>query len=508
MKILLINPEVPDTFWSLKNALKFIGKKSSLPPLGLLTVAAMLPEEWDKKLVDMNVNRLRDRDLRWADYVFVTAMLIQQKSVDQVIRRCKKIGTKIVAGGPLFTSLPEDYLHVDHLVLKEAELTLPLFLADLQNGNARKIYNTHEKADLGTTPKPLWSLIHKKKYASMEIQFSRGCPFDCDFCDVTTLFGHKLRTKASAQVVAELENLYVRGWRGNVFFVDDNFIGNKSILKKELLPAITAWMKRRKYPFSFNTQASINLADDEELMDLMVKAGFDCVFVGIETPDEQSLLECNKVQNRNRDLLDCVARIQGSGLQVQAGFILGFDNDNVHVFDNLIQFIQSSGVVTAMVGLLNAPRGTKLYQRLAQEHRLTRPATGDNMDCSINFLPRMGLDQLLAGYRRVVETIYSQPHFCERILTFFKHYQLPRTKRFHLDWSELKAFLRSIWHIGIRGRGRRYYWKLMFWSLRKPRYLHMAVTFSIYGYHFRKIIEAFQNRINALIADQNALPAT
>jgi radical SAM superfamily enzyme YgiQ (UPF0313 family) len=267
-------------------------------------------------------------------------------------------------------------------------------------------------------------------------------------------------------------------------------------------------MKQRKHPFFFNTQASINLADDKELMGLMVEAGFDCVFVGIETPDEKSLLECNKVQNRNRDMLDCVAKIQESGMQVQAGFILGFDSDTANVFDNLIEFIQNSGVVTAMVGLLNAPPGTKLYQRMADEKRLTRARTGDNMDCTINFLPKMGLEKLLAGYRQVVETIYSQPHYCERILTFFKKYQLPGTMRFHLNFSELQALFKSMWHIGIRGEGRRHYWKLLLWSLREPRYLQMAVRFSIYGYHFRKIVGDFQDRINVLLGEHAAVVAT
>jgi len=311
MKILLVNPDIPLTFWSFKNALKFISKKAALPPLGLLTVAAMLPRNWEIKLVDMATTKLRDRDIQWADYVFITAMLIQRKSADHVIERCKRIGTKVVAGGPLFTSLPEKYMHVEHLVLKEAEPTLPQFIRDLHTGSPRQLYNTHEKSNLRETPIPLWDLIDRKKYALMCIQYSRGCPFDCDFCDVTRLFGHRIRLKTTDQVLDELESLYSLGWRDEVFFVDDNFIGNKAHLKTELLPAIIGWMQRRQYPFSFNTQASINLADDEELMELMVKAGFDCVFIGIETPNQDSLTECNKVQNKGRDLVACVKKIQG-----------------------------------------------------------------------------------------------------------------------------------------------------------------------------------------------------
>ena len=491
MKILLINPDVPLTFWSFKNALKFTSRKAVVPPLGLLTVAAMLPRDWETKLVDMTTTKLRDRDIQWADYVFVTAMLIQQKSVDQVIERCKRIGTKVVAGGPLFTSLPEQYVHVDHLVLKEAELTLPLFIRDLQEGVARKVYNTHEKADLHQTPIPQWDLIKMRKYALMGVQYSRGCPFGCDFCDVTTLFGRKIRTKATDQVLEELESLYSHGWRGEVFFVDDNFIGNKKHLKAELLPAIISWMKKRRHPFSFNTQASINLADDEELMALMVQAGFDCVFIGIETPNEDSLSECNKVQNKGRDLVACVKRIQRSGMQVQAGFILGFDSDKPSVFDGLIQFIQQSGVVTAMVGLLNAPRGTELYRRLMTENRLSEAATGDNTDFSMNFVPKMGIEDLLKGYKKVVSTIYSPRKYYERILTFLRDYKPGKNNKARFRFCEIQAFLKSIWRLGIIGKGRLHYWKLIFWSLRRPQYLHIAVTLAICGFHFRTMFEGY-----------------
>jgi len=492
MKILLINPEIPLTFWSFKKALKFISRKAVVPPLGLLTVASILPKEWKTKLVDMTTTRLRDRDIKWADYVFVTAMYIQRKSADQVIERCQKIGKKVVAGGPLFTSIPEQYVHVDHLVLKEAELTLPLFIRDIQNDCPRKVYNTHEKADLCQTPIPLWKLIKMKKYAMMCIQYSRGCPFNCDFCDVTTLFGHKIRTKSIDQVLEELESLYAKGWRDEVFFVDDNFIGNKILLKTKLLPAVIEWMKKRQYPFTFNTQASINLADDEELMDLMVKANFDCVFVGIESPNEESLSECNKVQNKGRDLVACVKKIQRFGMQVQAGFILGFDSDKPSVFDNLIHFIQKSGVVTAMVGLLNAPRGTKLYSRLMNENRLSVEATGDNTDFSMNFIPKMGKEDLLNGYRKVVSTIYSQKNYYNRILTFLKDFKPGKNNKSKYRYCDIKAFVKSIWRLGIIDKGRLSYWKLIFWSLiRKPQHFHLAVTLAICGFHFRSIFESY-----------------
>ncbi len=491
MNILLVNPESPNTFWSLKNALRFISRKAMLPPLGLLTVAAMLPKDWPKRLVDMVTAKLRDRDIRWADYVFITGMYIQRESARNVIDRCKKMGKLVVAGGPLFSSVPEDYTDVDHLVLGEAEVVLPEFLKDLRDGTARRMYRAKEFAEMETSPAPLWDLVDKRQYALTCIQYSRGCPFNCDFCNVTAMLGHRMRTKTKEQILVELERIYSAGWRGPVFVVDDNFIGNKKALKEDVLPAIIAWMEKRKYPFSFNTQASINLADDEELMRLMVDAGFDCVFVGIESADEDSLTECNKVQNKGRDLVNCVKKIQNFGMQVQGGFILGFDSDKSTIFENMIRFIQQSGIVTAMVGLLNAPRGTKLYERLTKENRLLRNATGDNTDFSMNFIPKMNYQDLVTGYKKVVETIYSHKYYYERILTFLKNYHPSQKTRVHFHYYDIKAFFKSIWVLGILNKGRLYYWKLIFWSLRRPQYFHMAVTFIIYGFHYRKVFNSY-----------------
>jgi radical SAM superfamily enzyme YgiQ (UPF0313 family) len=326
----------------------------------------------------------------------------------------------------------------------------------------------------------------------MSLQYSRGCPFNCDFCDVTTLFGHKSRMKSRDQILAELENLFLLGWREEVFFVDDNFIGNKEHLKKEILPTIIGWMEKRKYPFCFNTQASINLADDDELMLSMVHAGFDCVFVGIETPNQDSLTECNKVQNKGRDLIDCVKKIQQSGMEVQGGFILGFDNDKDSIFENLIRFIQNSGIVTAMVGLLNAPKGTKLYNRLMNEKRLINYGSGDNTDFTLNFIPVMDRNDLLQGYRKVVQTIYSHKDYYNRILTFFKNYRPVKRNNGSLSYSDIKTFLKSIWRLGIVHKGRKYYWKLVLRAVRQPQYLDLVCKFAIYGFHFRKMFEGLQ----------------
>ena len=498
MKILLVYPKYPDTFWSFKYALKFISKKASFPPLGLLTVAALLPGYWEKKIVDINVKTLKDRHLQWADYVFISAMSIQAESAREVISRCNAMGVKVVAGGPLFTANHECFPGVDHFVLNEAELTLPVFLEDLEKGQPKHVYTTDQWADIRKTPIPLWELADMKKYASMNIQYSRGCPFDCDFCNITTLYGRSPRTKDKEQLIAELESIYSLGWREGVFFVDDNFIGNKMKLKKEVLPALVEWTRKKKNPFPFNTEASLNLSDDPELMQLMVQAGFDTVFIGIETPNEQSLIECNKFQNKDRDLIACIKRIQQSGLQVQGGFIVGFDNDPVSIFETLIKFIQDSAVVTAMVGLLNAPRGTKLYQRLIKEGRLLKDMTGDQMDLSINFVPKMNYEMLMNGYRKVLNTIYSPHHYYERLRLFLKEYNHLQKTAFHFRFGHLKTLLKSILYLGIIGKERIYFWRLFCWSLfRHPRLFRLALTFMIYGFHFRKVAHRINEKTPA-----------
>lgn len=495
MKVLLVYPEYPNTFWSFKYALKFISKKASYPPLGLLTVAALLPKDWEKRLIDMNATKLNNNDIIWADIVMISAMSIQEKSVRDVIKRCKLFDKKIVAGGPLFTARHEEFDGVDHFILNEGEITIPMFLEDFEKGSLRKIYTSSEWADVTKTPIPLHSLAELDKYAAMNIQYSRGCPFDCDFCDITVLFGRKPRTKEVHQILAELESLYSLGWRGGVFFVDDNFIGNKKKLKEEVLPALISWMEKRRYPFTFSTEASINLADDEELMRLMAKAGFNAVFIGIESPNEESLDECNKNQNKNRDLIECVKKIQRFGFEVQAGFIIGFDNDPPHIFDKLIDFVNKSNIITAMVGLLNAPTNTKLYKRLLSEGRIVKYMTGDNTDFSTNILPKMSLETLIKGYERIVKTLYSPKVFYCRIKNFLSEYEPPQPKFFCFRPEYIKAFFRSIFVLGIFEKERWEYWRLFFWSLfKKPKLFPLYITFAIYGYHFRKVFEQHAKR--------------
>jgi radical SAM superfamily enzyme YgiQ (UPF0313 family) len=489
MNILLVYPKCPDSFWSFTHALKFISKKAAVPPLGLITVSAMLPAGWHKKLVDLNISALETSDIQWADYVFISAMYIQKESVNKVITESKKWDTKIVAGGPLFTQEYPNYPDIDHFILNEAEITLPLFMADLEAGQAKRIYSTEEFADLSKTPVPDFHLLSVKDYAFMNIQVTRGCPFACNFCEITSLLGHKVRMKSTAQIINELDVLYHKiKWRGPVSIVDDNFIGNKKEIKYNLLPAMKEWMKVNGYPFTFNIESSINLADDDELMALLVETGFNSTFIGIETPEENSLNYCNKVQNVNRDLLDSVKKIQQAGIQVSGGFIVGFDSDTSTVFQRQIDFIQKSGIVSAMVGLLNAPRNTKLYQQLEAENRLTTESSGNNTDSSMNFIPKMDYNELQEGYKKIIHNIYSTKPYYKRVRQLLLNYNKLNNGGQKISFSLLKAFLKSLFIIGFVNKGRFEYWKLLIWTLfNKPKLMVEAITYTVYGYHFRTV---------------------
>ncbi len=489
MKILLVYPETPSTFWSFRHALKFIAKKSTEPPLGLLTVAALLPERWEKRLVDMNVTKLKDRHLRWADYVFLSGMNIHIDSFRRVIKRCNELGAKVVAGGPLATTEHQQFLGVDHFVLGEAENIMPQFVDDMKNGEPKPMYSSTEFPDITKAVIPQWELLDRRKYSSMSMQYSRGCPYDCEFCSVTLLNGHKPRTKRVEQFLSELDELYALGWRGAVAIVDDNFIGNKRQLKSELLPALIRWQKKYGYPFLFSTEASINLADDEVLVSLLVKSGINTVFIGIETPSEKSLSECAKKQNLQRNLLESVKRLQRRGLIVHGGFIVGFDNDPQSIFEDQIEFIQKSGIVTAMVGLLTALSGTHLFNRLKSENRLLNQSSGNNMDGSVNFVPRMNYKRLMSGYKFLLTTIYAQKDYYERVRTFLREYKMPAELPVRLTFSDIRAFFRSLWVLGVLERGRSYFWRLLLFVLREcPEKFSLAVTLAIYGFHFRRVI--------------------
>ncbi|WP_370445888.1 B12-binding domain-containing radical SAM protein [Petrotoga sp. 9PW.55.5.1] len=489
LNILMVYPSYPETFWSFKHALKFISKSAALPPLGLLTIASYLPKEWNVKLIDMNYQKLQIEDIVNSDYIFISAMAVQRESAKKVIKICNDLKIPIVAGGPLFTMEPDTFQDsVDYFVLGEAEEIMEELVNDMQEKSLKRYYAKPNFCDIGKTLPPRWSLLNIKKYGSMSIQYSRGCPYNCEFCDISALNGKKPRTKNDRQVIYELQTLYETGWRRSVFFVDDNFISNKSKLKKEILPEIIKWQKEHDYPFSFYTEVSIDFSNDDELMNLMHDAGFDRVFIGLETPDVDSLKEANKYQNLKKDLQESIKKIQSHGFEIQGGFIVGFDNDKPTIFDKMFEFIQNNGIVTAMVGILNAPRGSELYNRLLKENRLKGEISGNNVDVNTNIIPKMNFDFLINNYKNLMNKLYSPKYYYARMKKFLVNYIAPNNSKPKIGLQEIKAFIKSIFVLGIFGKERKHYWKTFFWGLfKKPQAFPKFITLSIYGYHFRKI---------------------
>lgn len=468
--------------------MELIGRRALLPPLGLLTLAALLPGHWKQRLVDENVAPVTAADLEWADYVFVGGMGVQWVQAKDVIARAKAAGKKVVGGGPLFLAGYALFQEVDHFVLNEAELTMKNFVADLENGSAKRMYRSRDFADMTHSPTPLWGLADLSKYALAGVQYSRGCPFDCDFCNVTAMLGRNPRIKAAGQIIAELDALRAAGWRDRVFFVDDNLIGNKRHLRDELLPALIEWQERNGH-WPLITQASINLADDEHLMEQMVRAGFDTVFVGVESSDPASLEECQKRQNRNRDLIADIKKMQRAGLEVQAGFIVGFDHDTEGTFQEQVDFIQASGIVSAMVGQLQAPPGTKLRTRMAMEGRLRGITLGDNTDGTTNIMPVMGVEKLRAGYAWMQGELYSPRRYYQRVKTLLKNFPNPRHRR-PVTFNRWRALLRALWQFGVTGAERVEFWRLLAWVLRcRPQLLAHAIRLAAVGHHQRLIAE-------------------
>jgi radical SAM superfamily enzyme YgiQ (UPF0313 family) len=488
MKVLLIYPKCPDTFWSYKHALSFINKKASLPPLGLLTVSSMLPKSWEKKLIDLNIHELKNEDIYNADLIFISAMIVQANSVREILNQVSFFGKFIIAGGPLFSTLYKDFPEIDCFVLNEGEVTIPMFLKDFESGNLKKVYSSSIRPDITGTPVPDWPLININDYASMAIQVSRGCPYSCDFCDIIVMNGRIPRVKETQQVIAELDAIYNTGWRSSVFIVDDNFIGNRKKVKV-ILNEIAKWMKTHNRPFVFSTEASITLADDIEIINLLKSANFSGVFVGIETPEEESLKSCGKYQNTGKDLKEKVNFLQRNGLEVKGGFIVGFDTDNLSTFDKMISFIQNSGIVTAMVGLLHALPKTKLYKKLKKEGRILASATGNNTDSTINFMPVMNKENLIEGYKRILSTIYTPKNYYSRIITYLNEYnEFVSGSKFSIK-LKIKAISKSFWLMGVLENGKLYFWKMFFWTLlHKPKLISEALTQSIYGYHYRTVL--------------------
>jgi radical SAM superfamily enzyme YgiQ (UPF0313 family) len=520
MNALLIYPEFPETFWSFKHALKFLGKRAAQPPLGLMTIAALLPSAWNKRLVDTNVETLRDRDLAWADVVFLSGMHIQSESLLAIVERCGARDLRTVVGGPISSSMPAVELKADHVVIGEAESLIAGLARELEAGTAKPVYQAAERPEMCTSPLPDLSLIKMKRYSTMTVQYSRGCPFNCEFCDIIEIYGRRPRTKAVTQVLAELEQLRAAGWRESVFIVDDNFIGNKA-RAKELLRALVEWRAQTGAVFEFITEASLNLADDTELMQLMKDAGFKSVFLGIETPDESGLISSNKLQNTRRSLLESVARIQSYGIEVMGGFILGFDTDKEDIFDRMVEFIEKSGIPIAMVGLLQAMPGTQLFRRLRSEGRIVDGGGGNNTFCDrLNFLPRMDATKLVEGYRNVMKRIYNCEAYYERVKLYLNRAHPKPAKRVAGEpakqrpqsepWmtrDNLRALANSIVRQGVLGRHQWSYWKfLASAATRYRRCFGAAMTLAVMGYHFqvmtRKLSKAVDSATQSAESDQ------
>ena len=488
MKVLLVYPAFPETFWSFKHALRFMGKRSVFPPLGLISISPLLPTSWQRRLVDLNVQMLSDADIAWADVVFFSAMIVQGPSLKEQIARCKALGVRTVVGGPITSSKDLAFAEADHVVEGEGEDLVARLCADLEAGAAQLQYSSREWPDVSKVPLPHFHLVDFRRYSSMVLQYSRGCPFTCEFCDIIEIYGRRPRTKTPDQVLAELDEIHRLGFRGRVFVDDDNFIGNKKNVKI-LMPRLVEWMRDHKSPFSFITEASVNLAEDEELLAQMREAHFISVFLGIETPVAESLKETTKHQNLRGDLLSSVKLIQSYGMEVMAGFIVGFDNDPLDVFERQIQFIREAAIPLSMVGLLNALPNTQLWRRLQAEGRLLKETLGNNTLADINFVPRMDTQVLLEGYHRILQTIYNPREYFQRASTFLS--QLGATAHPPVVWSDVLALVRSLWHQGLFSNYRQEYWKYVIQSLRFHRsHFSQAVALAIMEHHLFELTEA------------------
>ncbi len=516
--VLMVYPLIPSmTYWSFSNALKMVGKKSAFPPLGLATVAAMLPNSCPIRLLDMNVEPLTDEDLQWADVVFLSAMIVQNESFEEVVQRAKHFSVPVVAGGPYASTAYAELEGVDHFVIGEAERTLGSFWNDFCTGKAKRAYArpvtetefetlkayfgeeidlqmANGRPDVNMTPIPRFDLLRLKSYRSMSVQASRGCPIGCEFCDIWRRFGKKPRFKDADNLIRELDALYKLHWRGPVFVVDDNFIGNRK-RAREILTVMTEWQKKHGYPFLFFTEGTLTLADDDQLLTGFREAGFDMVFIGIETPSEESLKETHKLINTRGSVADKVEKIQRHGIQVTSGFIIGFDNDPDTIADNMIEFIQNLGIPVAMVGLLQALPETDLYDRLEKEGRLLSKASGNNTHAfQTNFLTKRPMEDVSQDYQKVLQALYTPDlkSYFERCELLLKRWASPKHTS-PVGWVEIRALFYYLGLIPLKS----YRWNALKFLgktlIKHPKFFAQAVSLGIQGHHFREItLHAFE----------------
>ncbi len=463
IKVLMVWPRFPASFWSLGEVMEIVPERSLVPPLGLITVAALCPRQWKIRLVDLAFEELSDADLLWANLVMVSAMEVQREGVRQTLERASKLNRRTMIGGPYASSEPQLLLPLaDHVVVGEPDEIFQGIATDLEGGSARRLYRVTEKPDVTRTPVPRFDLLALNRYSLMSVQFSRGCPFTCEFCDIITLYGRRPRTKSPAQLIGELDALLQLGWRKEVFIVDDNFIGNhKAAL--ELACELERWQRCNRYPFGFFTEASIDLASRPGLLDAMVKANFCRVFIGIESPSAESLKEAKKFQNLRRDPLESIRLIQQHGLWVSGGFIVGFDSDPPDIFDRQIDFVERAAIPWAMTGLLQAPPTTPLYDRMKREGRIVPESSEPSNFSSPNFRTVLPLPELLAGTKRMLLALYDPQRFYERVFDSLERLQLQpeqRTPALSLLYL-LRVMFKSLWRQGVLSGYRRAYWRFL-----------------------------------------------
>ena len=498
MRVLLLYPEFPQSFWSFEKTLALVGKKALLPPLGLITVAGLLPKEWEYKLVDRNIRQVTAAEWQWAELVVISGMIVQKDDFLKGIEDAHARGKKVAVGGPYATSMPEDVAAADYLILDEGEITIPMFVEAISRGETSGKFRTAEKAAVTETPIPRYDLLDFEAYDNMSVQFSRGCPFQCEFCDIIVLYGRKPRTKEPKQLLKELEFLYELGWRGGVFMVDDNFIGNKRNVKK-LLAELKEWMRDKDYPFSFDTEASVDLAKDEELMDLMAECNFKKVFLGIETPDEASLALTQKFQNTRDPLSESVDKITRSGLQVMAGFIIGFDNEKTGAGDRIVSFVEQTGIPMAMFSMLQALPNTALWHRLEKEGRMLYQGANINQTTLMNFIPTRPIEEIAQEYVNGFYQLYDPKTYLDRTFRYYMKLGVPRhSSRRKVDSKSIKALLTICWRQGVLRDTRWKFWlNLAQILLRSPKLVPLYLISCAYLEHFIEYRQIVTDKINA-----------
>ena len=497
MRVLLLYPEFPQSFWSFEKTLALVGRKALLPPLGLITVAGLLPQDWEYKLVDRNVRQVTAAEWQWAELVVISGMIVQKDGFLKGIKEAHERGIKVAVGGPYATSMPEDVADADYLILDEGEITIPMFVEAISRGETSGKFRTEEKAAVTETPIPRYDLLDLEAYDNMSVQFSRGCPFQCEFCDIIVLYGRKPRTKEPKQLLRELEYIYDLGWRGGVFMVDDNFIGNKRNVKK-LLVELKEWMREKDYPFSFDTEASVDLAKDEELMDLMAECSFKKVFLGIETPDEGSLALTQKFQNTRDPLSESVDKITSYGLQVMAGFIIGFDNEKTGAGDRIVSFVEQTAIPMAMFSMLQALPHTALWHRLEKEGRMLRQGANINQTTLMNFIPTRPIEEIATEYVNGFYQLYDPKTYLDRTYRYFMKLGVPRhSGKRKIDSQSIKALLTICWRQGILRDTRWKFWlNIVRIFLRSPKLIPLYLVACAYLEHFIEYRQIVTDKIN------------